>query len=273
MSAINPSNNTKNDMIVALVQKELKFSAILASLCTDVSAFAVKGAKQIEFPKLSSFTAGTRAFGVAGAESVITDTTDVLPLDKSAYLSYIIDTKSALQSSLSWELETAKRASSAHSRFVDNAVKDVLNSVGTPVGIAGDISKTIVLEMRKKLKQANADMNQVVLVVSAEQEAKLLNIDEFTRNDVYGSPVIMAGQVGRLYGIPCIVHNGLADAEFFMFEKSGVAIGWQSAPAYGEAPAIEYGVGSVKRAIDQLFGCAGMQLTAGLSPLVIKHGV
>lgn len=273
MSAINPSNATKNDLIVAMVQKELKFSAMLAGLVTDVSAFAVKGAKSIEFPKLSSFTVSNRAFGVAGSESVVADTTDALPLDKNAYLSYIIDTKSAIQSSINWEMETAKRGASAHGRYVDEKIIEVLNLVGTPVGIAGDITKAIVLEMRKKLKKANADMNQVALVVSADQESKLLNIDEFTKADMFGSPVLITGMIGRVFGIPVIVHNGLADGEFFMFEKTGVALGFQSAPAYGEAPAIEYGVGSVKRAIDQLFGVAGLQLTGGLSPLVIKHGV
>jgi hypothetical protein len=90
---------------------------------------------------------------------------------------------------------------------------------------------------------------------------------------MFGAPTLITGQIGRCLGIPVIVHNGLADGEFFMFEKSGIALGFQSAPAYGEAPAIDYGVGSVKRAIDQLFGVAGLQLTAGVSPLVIKHGV
>lgn len=273
MAAINPSNATKNDLIVALVQKELKFSALLAGLVTDVSQFAVKGNKTVEFPKLTSFTVANRAFGAAGVESVISETTDSLALSENAYLSYIIDTSSAIQSSINWEMETAKRAASAHGRNIDAKILATLNSVGTAVGVAGNITKAIVIEMRKQLKKANADMNQVVLVVAADQEAVLLNIDEFTRTDMYGSQVIMSGMIGRLYGIPVIVHNGLADGEYFMFEKSGVAFAMQKAPAIGEAPAIEYGTSSVKRAMDCLFGVCGLQLTAGVSPLVIKHGV
>jgi hypothetical protein len=126
--------------------------------------------------------------------------------------------------------------------------------------------------MRKLLKKADADMNQVVFLASPAQEAYLLNIDEFTRNDIYTGQVVMSGQIGRLYGVPVIIHNGLSDSQFFMFEKSGLALGMQAAPAYGEAPAIEYGVGSVKRAVDQLFGVCGLQLTSGVSPLVIRHG-
>jgi hypothetical protein len=170
-------------------------------------------------------------------------------------------------------METAKRAASAHGRNIDARILATLNAVSTAVGIAGDITKAIVIKMRKMLKQANADMNAVVLVVSADQESKLLNIDEFTRNDMYTGQVIMNGQIGRLYGVPVIVHNGLLDAEFFMFEKSGIAYGMQKAPAMGQAPAIEYGTSSVKKAMDCLFGTAGLQLTAGISPLVISYGV
>ena len=104
MSVINPANATKNDLIVALVQKELKFSALLSSLITDVSAYATKGNKSIEFPKLTSFTATNRAFGVAGVDSVIVDTTDSLALSNNLFISYIIDTSSAIQSSINWIL-------------------------------------------------------------------------------------------------------------------------------------------------------------------------
>lgn len=273
MSVINPSNATKNDLIVALVQKELAFSAMLGSLVTDVSAFAQKGMKSIAFPKLSSFTVSNRAFGSAGTATTISDTVDNLNLSENAYVSYLIDTKSALQSSIQWEMEAAKRAGSAHGRYVDTKIVVVLESVGTPVGVAGDITKAIVIEMKKKLKQANADMNACVLVISAAQEAKILAIDEFTRWDMYNSPIIMTGTIGKLFGFPVVVSNALSDSQFYAFEKSGVAIGYQAAPAYGEQPALEYGVGSMLRAVDQLFGVCGLQLTAGVSPLVIKHGV
>lgn len=273
MAVINPSNATKNDLITALVQKELAFSAMLMPLITNVSQFAVKGNKTIEFPKLTSFSVANRAFGVAGVDSVVVDTTDSLPLDQNAFLSYIIDTSSAIQSSINWEMETAKRAASAHGRNIDARIISTLEAVGTPVGIAGDVTKAIVIEMRKKLKQAHANMNDVAFVVSVSQESKLLQIDEFTRNDIYTGQVIMSGVVGRLYGVPVYVHDGLADGAFYMFEKSGIAYGMQKAPAMGEAPAIEYGTSSVKRAMDCLFGTAGLQLSGGLSPLVIKHGV
>lgn len=273
MPVINPSNATKNDLIVALVQKELQFSAMLGSLVTDVSSFAQKGMKTIAFPKLSSFTVANRAFGIAGTTSVITDTTDTLALTESAYVSWLIDTKSALQSSINWEMETAKRAGSAHGRYVDAKIVAALNSAGTPVGVAGNITKAIVIELKKKLKQANADMNACVLVISAAQEAAILSIDEFTRWDMYNTPVIMTGAIGRLFGLPVVVSNALADGEYFAFEKSGIAIGYQASPSYGEQTALEYGVGSMLRAVDQLFGVCGLQLTAGISPLIIKHGV
>ena len=55
---------TKQDLIAALVQKELIAKAILAGTVLDVSRFAVKGAKTIAFPKAGSFTVEDRATGV-----------------------------------------------------------------------------------------------------------------------------------------------------------------------------------------------------------------
>lgn len=268
------SGPTKNDLITALVQKELKFSAMLAGMVTDVSQFAQKGVKSISFPKLTSFTVGNRAFGIAGTESTISATTEKLDLDQNAYIAWVIDPKDAIQSTVEWELETVKRASSGHGRNVDAVLINVLNTFGTPVGTAGDITKAIVLDMREALRKANADLNQCVLVVSANQEHKILNIDEFTRAEVYGAGApIATGVIGRLYGMPVVIHNGLADAEFFMFEKSAVVMGVQSAPTYDEGPALEYGAGAKKRVLDMLFGATALQLTAGKSALIIKHGV
>lgn len=268
------SGPTKNDLITALVQKELKFSAILAGLVTDVSAFAVKGNQSISFPKLSSFTVGNRALGTAGSESVITATKEKMDLDQSAYLAWIIDPKDAIQSTIEWEMETVKRASSAHGRYVDEKLINVLETYGTPVGVAGNITKAIVLEMRKILKTNQADLNQCVLLVSAEQEANLLNIDEFTHADVYGAGAPLAtGVVGRIYGVPCIVHSGLPAGSFYMFEKTGIAIGFQANPAYDEGPALEYGAGAKKRVLDQLFGVMALQVESGVSKLIVKHGV
>ena len=107
---------TKNDYIIEIVQKELKFKAKMAPWFRDVSSFATKGRKTIEFPKLESFTVANRTEGSAGDASTLVATTDSMSLDFNAYVAWIIDSMSEVQSNIDSQIEYAKRAASAHAR-------------------------------------------------------------------------------------------------------------------------------------------------------------
>ena len=55
--------NTKNDIIISNVQKNLIEAAVMAPTVRDLSGFAVKGTKSINVPKLTNFSVTNRAFG------------------------------------------------------------------------------------------------------------------------------------------------------------------------------------------------------------------
>lgn len=57
--AANVLTNTKQDLIAAEVLRELKENATLLPMVKDYSHLAIKGAKSISLPKLSSFVVGT----------------------------------------------------------------------------------------------------------------------------------------------------------------------------------------------------------------------
>jgi hypothetical protein len=268
---------TKMDMIAALAQKELKFNAILSQYFSDVSQFAVKGAKSISFPKLSSFTVTERATGVKGEAVALTSTADQLDLNVPAYLQWVIDMNDSVQSSLNWELETVTRAAAAHGRYLDEKLLAAAIATGHELtsGVS-DITRNKVLEMREFLVKNTANMSQVALFVGADQMTALLKIDEFTRADMFGAAVNQTGVIGRVYGIPVVEHIGLTTGQYFMAEKAGLAFGFQRSPAYGEQDALEYGVGAKRRAMDQLFGVKALQIgqaNAGAtkSALIIKY--
>ena len=82
---------TKQDLIAALVQRELKFQAKLLPTVTDVSVFAVKGSKSISFPKAGSFTVENRASAASGTLQDLTFTTDQLLTDYRAYVAWSVD--------------------------------------------------------------------------------------------------------------------------------------------------------------------------------------
>lgn len=261
---------TKQDLIASVVQRELAFQAKLVPTIMDVSPFAIKGAKSISIPKMNSFTVVDRDTGVQGDASVLVSTADQLLLDINAYVAWIVDSSDEVQSTLVWQSELAKRAAAAHGRYVDTNIIAQLETVGTATTTAGNISKAVVLEMRKALLDSHADLNSCTLAIGTGQEALLLAISEFVEADKYGSSNIPSGVIGRLFGVNVMVHTGLGANQYFMYEKSGCAVGFQLGAQMSEQGANEFGSGAKRVAMDQLFGVKGMQLSGGLSPLVIK---
>lgn len=266
---------TKQDLIAAVVQKELVFQAKLSQYFTDVSMFCAPGAKQISFPKLSSFTAVDRASGVAGDSSVLTATADALLLDQSAYVAWIIDSQDAIQSAIPAQLEFAKRAAGALGRFVDTKIIAELETVGVATTTAGNISRDIVLEMQTSLLNNDAPTNDFVLCISPAQRSNMLKVADFSEAQIYGGAVIPSGMIGSVYGVQVVIHNGLSANQYFMAHKEGLAYGFQAAPAMSAQGANQYGSQALRYAMDQLFGVKGLEIAqhgvgAGLSALVVK---
>lgn len=266
---------TKQDLIISLVQKELKFQSKLMPYVTDLSMFAVKGAKSISFPKFSSFTVVNRSSGVQGDASQLTSTVDKMDLDFRAYIAYIIDSTDEIQSSVAVQTEFALRAAAAHARYVDTQlIAAAVTAAGLDVG-AAPITRDFVLNMREFIATNDGNLDQTVLVLPPDQEKEMLKITEFTQAQVYGGAVIPNGKIGSVYGIPVIIHNGMSAGSALMFDKDGLSLGFQQAPAMSEQGANEFGSAAKRVAIDQLFGVKALQLGekglgATLSPLIAK---
>ena len=268
---------TKQALIASLVQKELAFQAKLTPFFTDLSSLAVPGATSIAVPKLSSFTVVDRAEGVYGDSSQLTSANDVLSLDKNAYVSWIIDSMTALQSNIPAQLEFARRAAAAQARYVDEQIISEVRSVSHAfinVGTDADVSYANILTMIKELEENDANMSDCVWLVSPQQKQAVFALAEFKNQYQFGQATLPAGVIGTIMGCPVVLHNGLAGKEMFLAEKSGLAYAFQKNASYGEQPEIGYGVGAMKAAIDQLFGVKGMQLgqkgaASGKSPLII----
>jgi hypothetical protein len=263
---------TQQDLIAAAVQRELQFRAQLSGTVSDVSRFSVKGAKSISFPKLTSFTAVNRTSAAAGDSTNLTSTVDQLDLDQKPYVAWIVDVNDEMQSTLSFQMESAKRAASAHGRFVDTAIITELEAAGTVQASAvGDMTRDITLDMRESYLSAEGLLEDSVWLVGVDQEKALLKIAEFTRNDIYGpNSVIKSGQIGTLYGSPVIRHNGLAADTYYLYGKDGMALGFQRSPSMDSESANTYGVGARRWAMDALFGVKALQVTGGFSPLIVK---
>jgi len=269
--------STKADLIASIVQKELAFKAKLTPYFTDLSVLALPGHKSISIPKLGSFTVVDRAEGSYGDASTISASNDQLLLDQTAFVSWIIDSVTALQSNIPAQIEFAKRAASSMSRYVDEKLIAEMRSVAHAfinVGADANVTYANLTTMVKELEENDAEMMDCVWLVSPAQKEAMFALSEVKQAQNFGQAVLPGGVIGQFLGIPVVMHNGLASKELFLAEKSGLAYAFQKNASYGEEGAIGYGVGAVKAATEAVFGIKGMQLgqkgaASGKSPLII----
>jgi hypothetical protein len=266
---------TKNDLITSLVQKELKFRAKLLATVTDLSSYAGKGMRSISFPKLTSFTVENRASAAPGNAQALSASVDKLDLNLNAYVSWLIDSSDEIQSSIDVQIENALRAASAHGRYVDEQIIAALEGgAGLDVG-AAPLTADLILDAREQLLKSFADPSACAMVIGPDQEKVMLKIAEFVRADYYGSSNIPSGQIGTVYGMPVMVHQGVGAGKAYWYSKDAVGIAFQKAPNMAEQSEIAYGTAAKRVAIDQLFGVKALQTgelgaAAGKSPLIVK---
>tara|TARA_R110001632_G_scaffold52197_4_gene129717 strand:+ start:3969 stop:4826 length:858 start_codon:yes stop_codon:yes gene_type:complete len=264
--AANNAVATKAELISGMVQKELTESASLLGLITDLSPLATKGYDSISIPKMSQFTTQDRAFGQKAVENApLVDSKDTLPLDKNKIVIWGYDDADAMQSSINWQIESAKRASTAHGRTINgDVVAGLIAGTGLNLASVVDITSDNILDMRKFLIQNFADMTNAVFLVAADQEKAMLLLPEFSRYDYNGKGAFIDGIIGHVYGVPVVINQYVPAGQAIMFEKSGFAFAFQKAPKYGEQPELDYGTDGKKAVVDCLYGVAPMQTGEGV---------
>jgi len=268
---------TKQDLITALIQRELAFKAKLLPYFTDVSSFAVPGSKSIGFPKLTSFTVVDRVEAAAGDATALTSTLDTMDLNFNAYISYIIDSMTKKQSNINVEMAFAKAAAAAHARYLDAQIIVALaGGAASFINVGADVNVTYanLTTMQESYLTADGQTEEGVWLVSIQQNKELIGLSEFKDVSAFGEMVIREGYINRLLGMPVVLHNGLAGKQMFLAAKESLAYGFQSAPAMDEQKANEYGVGATRVAVDQLFGIKALQTglkgaASGKSPLIL----
>lgn len=268
---------TKQDLIAALVQRELAFNAKLLPYFTDVSAYAVAGSKSISFPKLTSFTVINRTEAVQGDASALSSSTDQLLLDKNLYVAWILDSMTKAQSNIQAEMEFAKRAAASMSRYIDSLVIGVLGTAAASfqnVGADVDVTYSDLVDMQEAYLNAEGLIDQGAWFFSVQQNKALISLTEFKDVSAFGEMVIRDGYVKQLLGMPVVIHTGLAGKEAYLAGKESIAVGFQKSPAMDEQNANEFGVGAMRVAMDCLMGLKALQTgekgaAAGKSPLIL----
>jgi len=258
---------TRMEFIAAMVQRELAAAAKMRPLISDVSEFAIKGHKSIEFPKLGSFAVQKLGENQRADAQALTATTDKLDLDQLAVVQWVMKKQAELQSVLRWEESLIQRAAAAHAREVDKDILDEMiasAAAGNAVTYnASDIEGNI-LSVVQKLDEAYAPEEGRFVVFRPAQKKLLLQVANFVQADRYGSSVpLVSGELGQAYGLRFVMSSiqsdSFVDGVMVGFQREACAIGFQMDPMIDEQKAIEYGAGSKRMSVDQLYGVKALQ--------------
>jgi len=258
---------TKMDYIVEIVQRELAAQAKVRPLITDVSEFAVPGNGSISFPKLGSLTVQKLSEGQAADAQALTAEEDQLDLDQLATVQFILKKKAAIQSRLQFEETMISRAASAHARQVDYDIIEAMAAGGASGNAVTYNSSDIednILEVVQKLDEAHAPEEGRFLLFRPAQKKLILSVANFVQAERYGSNIpVMQGELGMAYGLRFVM-SSLAtttyiDGVLVGFHREALTLGFQMDPIVDEEKAIEWGAGSKRVAVDQLYGYKVMQ--------------
>ena len=270
--------NSKNTLIISLVQRELEASMKVLPYLTDLSAFASKGAKTVSVPRLSSYTAANRSFGAAFSEATLTDAVDAIAIDQNTGVLWVEDKADEIQSSIDFRMAAAKRAAGAVGRFASSAIYTGLSAgAGTNIngGSPADVTKANMLDLREYVLCNEGNIDDMAYLVSCDQESVLLNIADFIRSDSYGaqSTALESGVIGKLYGVPVVIDNNIGSQQVFCIDKAGYAYAAQRSMNMQAEDDIQYGSSAQKVVCDFLWGHGTLQTAeksagAGNSPLV-----
>lgn len=264
---VNEVDVTRMDFIVESVQRELAAQAKLRGLVTDVSEFAEPGHKSISFPKLGSFEVQKLSSDQKADAQALTATEDQLDLDEHATVQWINKRRATIQSRLRWDEAYIQRAASAHARQVD---KDILEQMINNAAVANNVTyngsaiEDNILEIVENLDGQNAPEEGRYVVFRPAQKKLILGVANFVQADRYGNNIpIMTGEVGMAYGLRFIMSNinsaSYVDDVMVGFHREALAVGFQIDPEVDEQKAVEYGAGSTRTAVDQLYGVKSMQ--------------
>lgn len=266
---------TKEAMIAAVVQRELISGSIVAPYCYNVSQYCEPGAKSIEFPKAGHFTVLNRTEGSQGDASVVTYSTDQMNLSFNAYVAWIVDYKSKVQSKIDVQMDLAGRAARAHAKYLDTQIIAQLEAAGDATATAGAVSYAILTEMMQTFMTRVGDKSMGAWLFGPSAWGTLVGLDEFKRADVYGNSVIPSGAIGTIFGLPVVISDQVGSNTYYLFDKQAIAFGVQAGPSYSEQGANEFGSQAKRAVLDQIFGVKGLFINqegagAAESALIIK---
>lgn len=248
INSANSTAATEREIILSIVQDELLKASMLRPTVQEYPA--EKGAKSVSIPKFSTSFDGPQTQNPDGTTNVdfqeIAFALDEILLDDWVSLPYRITDRASQQSSVNVEGEAAVSAGRQMGIYMDDQIIARLREASTAApdhkidldganthGVATALTLGGITKARMLLNKQNLPKDNRFFVASPDQEKVLLDLDQFSNADQYGSrEALLNGEIGRIYGFRVMVHNGLAANECFAYHKDAVGIAVQKEVEY-----------------------------------------
>lgn len=229
--------------IEALVQAELQLqlvaNAVMPGSIMDLSSQVGPGADRVAVPRLTNLSVQTKQENIAVDAQLVTLTADTLVLDQYKVVQFLIEDIADLQSKVSVAqggIENAGRVMAAEMDL--KLINDIESGTSASApdhrvayAAGGVLAKADVLAARELLSLQNVPLSDRFLLVSAESEADLLNISEFTRVDESGgSQALRNGEIGKLFGFTVLMSSQGEQLKSLAYHKSCHAFARQLLP-------------------------------------------
>lgn len=230
---------TSMDVVASIVQDTLKQESKLLPLVSDYSAFAIKGAANVKVPRRTQFTAADKAENTALTAQELTFAVDTIALSKNKAIYAALEKMADVQATPNVESEIIMEMAKELALQVDKDIfaQIALASAAAPdhriAFVGADVAQTDLLQARYLLNVQNVPMDNRFIGIAPDQEKALLSISDFVRADAYGSAGgLVAGEIGRLYGMTVVMSNVFTAARAYVWHKSAVGFAQQMTPEY-----------------------------------------
>lgn len=228
--------------IAQLVQSFLIQESMLLGKVTDYSFLSTPGAKSVSLPKSPGFNA---VLDKAENTSAVLDDTnafsvDTISLNKHKYIQWLVedfaDTQAKVNVVQNHLMQAAKQL--ALQIDLDVIVQLKLGSAAAPDHlikyidtVTNVIARGDILAARALVVGQHLNPRECNIAVSPGKEAQLLNITDFIDASKYGnSEAIQNGEIGKIYGMPVMIHSGLSAEETLVWHPSACGFASQIAP-------------------------------------------
>lgn len=263
--------STGQNTIAELVQVRLRAMSNLSSVFFDVTSFGQGGDKSISFPRWANkFNVQKLSGAQKGDDQEALFELDQLDLTEEAHIQWAIKKFDQARAKVQILQQAIAEATTAHgNQFNDDLYTELVSNIFADNKLSGSLDQAKVVDMIVQANKIRMPKTDRTFLFGNDAYGTLLKIDGFVDASKSNLDIVRSGQIGTLYGIPVVEDDSVATGVSLLVHRQAVAYGFGALPAIEDQKAIEYGTGSRRWVMDQLYG----QKSMNEGKLVVSVGI